>query len=266
MKFSVVTICYNAAEMIRATMESVLCQQYTGEFEYIIVDGASRDNTTEIAQSYETKFAERGVKLRIYSAPDQGISDAFNKGVEYAQGEIVGLVNAGDHLTPDALRVLDDAYEPEVDVYYGNIWWVDEANGLRYIKKSEPTPYNLRHTMSIMHPACFIRKSAYQASGLYRLDYRYSMDRELLARMMREGRRFKYIDHEFSVMTAGGVSDGSAFSPQRKQESMGVALACGVPRWQFERTFFLAKHRYFLIKWIKEHTKLFPLLMRLKRR
>lgn len=266
MRFSVVTICYNAEEEIVGTMESVLAQTQIGDFEYIVVDGASRDGTMECVRTMEKRFAEKGIPFRAYSAPDKGISDAFNKGVGYAQGEIVALVNAGDCLTPDALKTISAAYRPEVDVYYGNIWWEDEANGVRYIKKSEPSPHNLRTTMCIMHPSCFIRKSAYEASGLYRTDFRYAMDRELLSRMMRDGRCFLYLDAEFSCMKAGGVSDSVAYTAQRKWESKTIALACGVSRLCFEWVYNVAKYRYYLVSLLKRHSVLYSVLLRMKGR
>lgn len=266
MRFSVVTICYNAEEEIVGTMESVLAQTQSGDFEYIVVDGASRDATMERVRAMKRRFMDKGIPFRAYSAPDKGISDAFNKGVEYAQGEIVALVNAGDALTPDALKIISAAYRPEVDVYYGNIWWEDEAKGVRYVKKSEPTPRNLRTTMCIMHPSCFIRKSAYEASGLYRTDFRYAMDRELLSRMMRDRRRFLYLDAEFSCMKAGGVSDSVAYTPQRKWESKTIALACGVSRLRFEWIYNVAKYRYYLVSLLKRHPVLYSVLLRLKGR
>lgn len=266
MRFSVVTICYNAEEEIVGTMESVLAQTQIGDFEYIVVDGASRDGTMERVRTMEKRFTEKEIPFRAYSAPDKGISDAFNKGIGYAQGEIVALVNAGDRLTPEALQTISAAYRPEVDVYYGNIWWGDEDKGVRYIKKSEPTPHNLRTTMCIMHPSCFIRKSAYEASGLYRTDFRYAMDRELLSRMMRDGRRFLYLDAEFSCMKAGGVSDSVAYTPQRKWESETIAMACGVSRLRFEWIYNVAKCRYYVISFMKRHLALYHVLLRLKGR
>lgn len=266
MRFSVVSICYNAEKEISDTMKSVLAQTYCGDMEYIIVDGASGDKTVEIARSMAPEFAAKGIPFRCYSAPDKGISDAFNKGIGYAQGEIVALVNAGDHLRPDALEVLNAAYDEHIDIYYGNIIWSDKENGLSYIKKSRATPNDLPLTMSIMHPACFIRKSAYEMVGMYRIDFRYSMDRELLARMFMAGRQFRFIDHVFSEMAAGGLSDSSAFNAERKRESLTIAQNCGISRIRFEWVFQRAKYRYKIQKWIKENTALYPLLLKLKRK
>lgn len=266
MRYSVVTICYNAENEIAGTMESVLCQSVCDNFEYIVVDGASKDRTIEIVKAYEPRFREKGIPFRWYSEPDKGISDAFNKGVLHAEGEIVALVNAGDRLTPCAMETYAAAYEEDVDIFYGHIRWVDQANGLDYIRKSQPVPDALPLTMSIMHPACIIRKSAYESVGLYKTEFRYAMDRELLARMLMAGRKFKCIDYVFSVMSAGGVSDTHAFDAQRKQESMSIALACGVSRLRFEWVFNRAKYRYRLIKWVKEHTNLYPVLMKLCKR
>lgn len=266
MRYSLVTICYNAEKEIAATIESVLKQDAGLGFEYIIVDGASKDQTFAIARSYEHQFAAKGISFRCYSEPDKGISDAFNKGVLHAKGDIVGLVNAGDCLTDDALKALDSAFEEDVDIYYGNILWNDKERGMRYIRYSKPHPEELRLSMPILHPACFIRKSAYDSVGLYKIEFRYGMDRELLARMWKAGKRFKYINHTFSVMSAGGVSDASAYSAQRRKESESIAMACGVSRIRFEYTYNVAKCKFKLITLIKRYNRLFNLLRTMKMR
>lgn len=256
-RFSLVTICYNAESLIAETMESVLRQDAGVGFEYIIVDGASKDRTFAIARSYEQKFAAKGISLRCYSEPDNGISDAFNKGILHAEGEIVGLVNAGDCLTKDALKVLNEAYAEDVDIFYGNILWVDKEQGVQYTRHSSADVSALRFTMPIMHPACYIRKTAYETVGMYKTDFRYAMDRELLARMWKAGRRFKFINHVFSEMSAGGVSDSSAYNSQRKAESRSIALACGVSPLLFEYVYAKGKLQYYLIKTLKKYPQLF---------
>lgn len=96
LKVSMITICYNAEKTIAKTIESVLSQDYEN-LEYIIVDGGSKDHTVDIIKSYENK------KIHWISEKDNGISDAFNKGIKMATGDLIGLINADDYLFPHAL-------------------------------------------------------------------------------------------------------------------------------------------------------------------
>lgn len=263
MKYSIVTVCYNAAKDIEQTMQSILNQTCSRElFEYIVVDGASTDNTFALVQANRTKFEEKGIAFRCYSAPDKGISDAFNKGIGYAKGEWVALVNAGDRYAADALATFEQCGIDENDICFGNVLWCNRETGLSYLRRSSPSIQRLALSMPIMHPACIIRKSAYDEVGLYCLNFRYAMDRELLARMYRAGKRFRYIDHVFSEMSVGGLSDTGAYSRERRQESRSIALACGISPLHFEYVYQSAKCRFLLTQVVKHCPWLNRLLVR----
>lgn len=92
MKLSIITVTYNSEKTLRDTIESVLSQTYT-DYEYIIVDGASKDNTINIVKEYEPKFEGR---MRWISEPDKGIYDAMNKGIKMSTGDVVGIINSDD--------------------------------------------------------------------------------------------------------------------------------------------------------------------------
>ena len=96
MLISIITVSYNAQDTIARTIESVLKQTFEN-IEYIIIDGASSDDTVEIAQTYQAVFDNtEGRSLTIISEPDNGMYDALNKGAKLAHGEIVGQINADD--------------------------------------------------------------------------------------------------------------------------------------------------------------------------
>lgn len=97
MKISIVTATYNSGESLRDTLESVLSQTYD-DYEHIIVDGGSTDNTLDILREYEPRYNGR---LKWHSEPDRGIYDAMNKGITRATGELVGLLNSDDFYTSD---------------------------------------------------------------------------------------------------------------------------------------------------------------------
>lgn len=122
MLVTVLSVAYNSEATIARTIESVLNQTYDN-IEYIIIDGASTDKTTEIARSYQKAFDEReGKSLLVISEPDQGMYDALNKGAGLAHGELVGQINADDWYELDAVEAMVRLYESEkYDVAWGSI-------------------------------------------------------------------------------------------------------------------------------------------------
>ena len=102
---SIITVCYNSENTIERTITSVLHQDFK-DYEYIIIDGASRDKTLYIIKQYEPLFKGR---LKLISEPDKGIYDAFSKGCRLATGRFVWIVNSDDYLEPDALNTINKA-------------------------------------------------------------------------------------------------------------------------------------------------------------
>lgn len=92
MKISIITVTYNSSKTLKDTIESVLKQTYTN-YEHIIVDGLSKDNTMEIVKEYEAKY---NGKLKYISEKDSGLYDAMNKGIKMATGDIIGILNSDD--------------------------------------------------------------------------------------------------------------------------------------------------------------------------
>lgn len=88
---SIITVCFNSEKHIEDTIKSVLSQKYNN-LQYIIIDGGSKDKTMDIINKYKKEIST------IISEPDKGISDAFNKGIQHAKGDLVGIVNSDDIL------------------------------------------------------------------------------------------------------------------------------------------------------------------------
>lgn len=207
-KFSIVTISYNAEKVIAKTIESVINQNYD-DYEYVFVDGASTDRTNDVINFYAEKLCEKGIMVTHISEKDRGISDGFAKGVDLSTGEVVVILNAADEMLPGTLSFLANNFPDTIDVLYGNIIWHDEVRNIEYIKKSKTPSHleELKYTMVIKHAATYIRKTAYNQYGNYEIEYKYAMDTELLLRMFKAGAKFKYVDREFTIFQAGGVSD-----------------------------------------------------------
>ncbi|MEI6213339.1 MAG: glycosyltransferase family 2 protein [Desulfuromonadales bacterium] len=196
---SIITICRNSAFTIAKTLESVLTQK-EAVFEYIVIDGDSTDGTQNIARSYD------GIDLFI-SESDDGIADAFNKGITKASGDIVGLINADDQLLPGVLDRVRNFFadNPDVDVLHGDVLL---CAGDCVIKRLRPAgrwwlPWRL---VLFNHPATFVRREVYEKFGLFDLNYRVAMDVEIFLRWSTKGVRIMYLPEMYVSMQTGGLS------------------------------------------------------------
>lgn len=202
-KVSVVTVCYNSEKTIRRTIESVLKQTYT-DYEYIIVDGASKDSTLTIVNEYSEAF---GDKLRVISEPDDGMYFAINKGIKMANGELIGIINSDDWYEDDALEIMVNKYRENPQSYmvlYGLLKKYDEKD--EWILMSIRSHNSLRSEM-ISHPSCFITKKLYDDIAVYDTKYRYVADYDLMLKLSEDKRvTFVPVFKLISNMKIGGIS------------------------------------------------------------
>jgi glycosyltransferase involved in cell wall biosynthesis len=175
------------AKYLADTIESVLAQDYPN-IEYIVVDGGSTDGSLEILERYRSR-------LRYFSEPDHGPSDAAAKGFRQARGEIFAWLNADDTYLPGAIRQGVEYLErhPETDVVYGEGWWIDESGAK--IDRYPTLPFDakvLERDCFICQPAAFIRATAYRRCELDPAVER-SFDYDLWIRMAKAGMNFAAI-------------------------------------------------------------------------
>jgi glycosyltransferase involved in cell wall biosynthesis len=122
MTFSIITIVYNGASLIEGTMQSVINQSFT-DWEYLIIDGASSDNTMAIVEKYQAQYP---FSISSISERDKGLYDAMNKGLKMAKGDFVLFLNAGDRLfDTHVLENVAAQIRPDTDVLYGETMLVD---------------------------------------------------------------------------------------------------------------------------------------------
>ena len=170
-RLSVITITYNAEEFLERTLKSIVSQT-DQDFEYLLIDGGSRDRTLEIAEPYRSRINV------LVSEPDKGLYDAMNKGQAQATGQYVWFMNAGDEIAePDAVAKLKVLMTQDPDVIYSDTWLVDNAGtvlGLRSERMPHKVPAVLswekyKQGMLICHQSFIARKAiapAYRTDNL----------------------------------------------------------------------------------------------------
>jgi len=193
---TIITIVYNGEKTIADTIRSVEAQKYPN-LEYIIVDGGSRDKTLDIVRQFSNTVTT------VISEKDEGISDAFNKGLRLAKGEIIGLINADDWYEDGALEKVVAAM-PGYDIVYGDLrLWKDGQTDFIY----RGDHAHLAKEMTVNHPTVFVHKECYDRLGLFDKNYKCAMDYELMLRFMVNGVRFRYIPSVLANMRWEGLSD-----------------------------------------------------------
>lgn len=241
-KISIITISYNSKRTIERTFQSVLSQSYR-PLEYVLVDGGSKDGTVELIQKYIPVFEKAGIEVKFKSEPDKGISDAFNKGIERATGEIIGITNSDDVLLEDTLEYVAKNFPANIDVFYGDCLWKDVDRNIEYIRKSSQDLRDLKIRLKILHPATYIRKTTYDKYALYDISFKFCMDKELLARIQRLGGTFFYVEKTLVAVAAGGVSDKNLLGVN--QEGERIAVSNGVSKlrakWIYSTNYWIVK-------------------------
>ena len=208
-KITIITICYNSARTIEKTIQSVVGQEYPSR-EYIIVDGLSTDGTMDIIGKYSDQIDI------IISEKDKGISDAFNKGILRATGDIIVLINSDDILLPGALSKVAEVWMPDVDVLSTNVIMKDAVTGYecREVPSTDfPLMPFFRH---VAHQGAYISRECYTKYGLYDTDIRWPMDLEYLMRVYTRGGRFRYADIDTAVFISGGTTNSNSILKKRK--------------------------------------------------
>lgn len=199
---SIVTISFNSERTIEKTIQSVLDQTY-GNIEYVIVDGLSSDKTLDIVASYEHKFISKGFKFKYVSEADKGISDAFNKGIQLATGDLIGIINSDDWFEKDAVEKVVKNLEDKFAIYCGSLKLYDE--NLEYLGARKSRTYLLPIGMYVMHPTVFVKKHIY-LDTMFDIDLKIAMDYDLLLKFRKRGFKIKNTNEVISNMRLGGVS------------------------------------------------------------
>lgn len=208
-KISIITISYNSVSTIERTIESVVSQDYSNK-EYIVIDGFSTDGTQNIVKKYESLIDV------FISEKDNGRSDAFNKGIRLATGDIIVLLNSDDYMLPKVLKSVSLQYDGITDIYCGNmiLWNKDTDLKCRIIPslRFPKLPFFCRPN----HQGLFITKEIYNELGYYDVNLNYAMDLDFLMRATALDAKFKYINIDIAVFRLGGATSDSIFKKRKE--------------------------------------------------
>jgi glycosyltransferase involved in cell wall biosynthesis len=204
-KISIITVCLNAQRTIEQTIMSVKMQSYRC-YEHIFIDGGSTDDTVKIIKKHSN------FKTKFFLFPNKGIYDSFNKGIDLANGKIVGFLNSDDFFyNSNSLKKINDGFNSySVHVVYGDLQIVDQYNTKKVLRNwvnSAKTYSDISHGWLPPHPTFYCRKICYQNFGKYKKKYKNSNDIDLMIRFLYIKKlKTNYIQNFLIKMRAGGVS------------------------------------------------------------
>ena len=208
LRISIITVCYNNSQTIEATIKSVVSQDYKN-IEYILVDGASTDNTLQIIDRYKEQLST------IVSEKDNGIYFAINKGIALAQGDIIAILHADDfYADKTVISQVVKAFEmSQSDTVYGDLQYVNRNETTRVIrnwKAGSYSPDNFLKGWMPPHPSFFARRDCYLKFGSFNTALKSSADYELMLRFLYKNKcSTAYIPEILVKMRAGGQSNRS---------------------------------------------------------
>jgi glycosyltransferase involved in cell wall biosynthesis len=221
MKVSIITVVFNNAETISECLQSVLDQDYKN-IELIVIDGGSSDGTQDKIQYFRKHLAY------YISEKDSGIFDAYNKGIEKATGDIVGVLNSDDFLFKyDTISRLVQAFNiSKSDIVYGKGIFVDQKNTSRIKRIYSSNPFKkkyLKFGWVPLHPTIYVKRALYEQFGLYSLDYSIASDYDISLRWFKnENLKKHYLDEWIVKMRLGGKSTTIGLQKKKSTEDLKI--------------------------------------------
>ena len=203
---SIITVCFNSEMTIKKTIESVLFQNYTF-FEYIIIDGASKDQTLNIINQFNIDS-----RIKVVSEPDEGIYDAINKGIKLSNGEIIAILNSDDFYSNESvLSKIVSGFINEIDLVYSDICFINKKGKMTRLFSSKYFhKFFFYFGMMPPHPSIFVRKTIYENMGGYKTSYQIASDFDYFLRVfLFSDYNTKYLPILSVIMNEGGASNGT---------------------------------------------------------
>ncbi|MBL7812667.1 MAG: glycosyltransferase [Bacteroidetes bacterium] len=245
MKISIITVCYNSAATLEQTIESVISQTHP-DTEYIIIDGASKDNTAEIVSKYRDRISH------FVSEPDKGIYDAMNKGLALATGEVIGILNSDDlYHDNGVLAWVADAFDSDTDCLCTDIEIFDGSPDkvIRYYSCLKWKPWMFRIGHQPPHPGFFARKKCYDAAGNFDTQFRIAADFDMMLRLISV--------HAFKTKRTGRVTVSMRSGGESQRGFSAIAKANREDHRSLRKNGFFS---WYPLIWLKYFIKIFQFL------
>ena len=214
MEVSIITVCFNAEQGIRTTIESVLSQEYS-DYEYIIKDGGSTDATLTILKEYESAFEKKGISYEIISEKDHSLYEAMNIGILHSHGKWLNFMNAGDEFADDKVLsgVFQNFHVEDVDILYGDNLIEDRFG----IGLNRANLNRIEKSMPFNHQAAFFDRDRI-IHFMYKEEFLIGADYDLIIRMYKEGCKFQYINCAVSKYRLDGISSSEYVKTAKERQ------------------------------------------------
>lgn len=229
MKISVITPVYNAEKTIEKTILSVIREKEGHDLEYIVIDGKSTDNTMNVLQKYSNNIDF------ISSERDEGIYDAFNKGIKKAAGEFIFFLAADDELLVNAINSFLQSVREDTEIWCGSMISYNDTYYRYYHSKYDLS--KLYNGCSLCHPASFLRKEIYYKYGFYNNSFKIAADRELFLRMYNNNVIFQIEEIPIVLFSNNGVSNNVRNYKQMLEENVSISILYGKTEDEARRVF-----------------------------
>lgn len=206
--FSIITASYNSDKTIQKTIESVLIQDFT-DFEYIIIDGNSNDETLNIIKSFEELFAKKNISFKYISEKDKGIYDAWNKGLDVAEGKWISFLGSDDTYIPGALKLYDQEINKNaksINYISSKIELIEEKGTVLQVIGKPFVWKKIVRNMDIAQVGSFHKRELFKSVGKFSTEYKIVGDLDFYIRC-RNHIQPAYFNQVTAKMQNGGVSN-----------------------------------------------------------
>lgn len=198
-KISIIIVTYNADMYLEEAIKSII-EQNSNNFELIIIDGKSTDNTLSIIKKYD-----KNINYFI-SEKDNGIYDAMNKGLNYAKGEYVYFLGADDTLyNKNVLRDIEKYLNNKVDILSGNVYLIDRNLNMRKLARNKYTKKEIISGQMIPHQGMFIKREL-ALKYKFNVKYRIASDYEMLLKAINDNATILFVNNIVANYSMSGVS------------------------------------------------------------
>ena len=208
MKISIITATFNRGHFIESCVLSILRQDIK-DVELIIIDGLSTDSTFEKLRP----LIKKNKNIKFYSETDSGIYDALNKGIDKANGEIIGFLHSDDVFYNSEVlkKIIYKFKNHDIDGLYGNLEYVEKIDTNKVVRFWESCAFNnnlLRKGWAPPHPTLFLKSNIYKKHGKFDLKFKISADYDFMLRIFKDDSlKFEYVPRVITRMRTGGVSN-----------------------------------------------------------